>query len=149
MIDLLLSETQCTTEAVMRLSCQITVAINCWHTWHRIDTAWRGLSGGRYTATTTVMVCLDPRVYMVFTIYMLWLFGSQLVTSLSQLRLAPNKTCMSLVITIITLILFNFLVPPAGKINILRYVTLLYIYNEKYFSERQFSYIVRVLTWRA
>ena len=23
------------------------------------------------------------------------------------------------------------------------------IYNEKYFSERQFSYIVRVLTWRA
>jgi hypothetical protein len=23
------------------------------------------------------------------------------------------------------------------------------IYNEKYFSERQFSYTVRVLTWRA
>ena len=23
------------------------------------------------------------------------------------------------------------------------------IYNEKYFSERQFSYIVRILTWRA
>ena len=23
------------------------------------------------------------------------------------------------------------------------------IYNEKYFSERHFSYIVRVLTWRA
>ena len=28
-------------------------------------------------------------------------------------------------------------------------LTFLYIYNETYFSDDQFSYIVRVLTWRA
>ena len=65
-IDLLFTETILQSLALlpvaaMWLSCQTTVAIDCWHTWHRIDTtcAWRGLSG-KYTATMVVMVCLDP-----------------------------------------------------------------------------------------
>ena len=63
MIDLLLTDTQCTIEAAMRLSCQIMVASNCWHTWHKIGGGYRRAGTGNY------VVCLDPRVYMVFTIY--------------------------------------------------------------------------------
>ena len=67
------------------------VAINCWHTWIRIDTTWRGLSG-RYMATMTHG--LLGSVSMVFTIY--GSFG--LIYSSQLLRLAPNRPCMSLVL---------------------------------------------------
>ena len=70
------------------------VVTNCWHRWHRIDTALRGLSGW-YTATTTVMVCLDLCTWSSQS--MPQFFGA-LAASLSQLRLAPNRPCMSLVI---------------------------------------------------
>ena len=55
----------------MRLSYQITVAINCWH---RIDTAWKGLTGtevhGNYD------VCLD--LFTWSSQSMPLLFGSRL-----------------------------------------------------------------------
>ena len=56
MIDLLLTETPCTIEAAMRLSYQITVAINCWH---RIDTAWKVLTGTEVDGNYMYNVCLD------------------------------------------------------------------------------------------
>ena len=67
-----------------------------------LDTIWRELSG-RHTATMTVVVCLDL-VSMVFTIYGFSSLYSDLCPvqqSLSQLRFAPNRPCMSLPLHII------------------------------------------------
>ena len=67
----------------MWLSYQTTaiVAINCRHTWYRIDTTCRGLSHGSYDCHG-----LLGSVSMVFTIYGLWLFGSHLLLSATQAR---------------------------------------------------------------
>ena len=63
---------------------------NCWHTWHRIDTTWRGLLHGSYDCHGLLGSVSMP----VFTIYGF----SGLIYSNQPLRLAPNRPCMSLVI---------------------------------------------------
>ena len=60
----------------------------------RIDTTWRGLSS-RYMATMTVMHDgLLGSVSMVFTIH--GISSIPVPWSLCQLRLAPNRPCMSI-----------------------------------------------------
>ena len=68
-----------------------TVVINCWHRWLRIDTAWRGLSGW-YTATTTVMVCLDLCTWSSQS--MPQFFGSQLQVFLNSGSPQTGHACL-------------------------------------------------------
>ena len=88
-IDLLLTETVQQRKLCGCLARLRPIGINCWPTWHRIDAMWRGLSG-RYTATMTVMVCLDLCPWSLQS-------KAYRVYSGQPLRLAPNRPCMSLV----------------------------------------------------
>ena len=55
-----------------------------------------------------------------------------------------------IIATTLVCVLFDPVI-PTSSFNFIKmfFYTCIYIYNEKYFSERQFSYIVRVLTRRA